>query len=96
MKIFLSGGGTLGPVTPLLSVVESYRKKNPNTEFVWVGTKEVPEKSIVETYNIPFYIIGAGKWRRYFSWKNFLDVFKITIAFFQSILLIWKEKPDLL
>lgn len=96
MKIFLSGGGTLGPVTPLLSVVESYRKKNPKTEFVWVGTKEGPEKSIVETYNIPFYIIGAGKWRRYFSWKNFLDVFKITIAFFQSILLIWKEKPDLL
>jgi UDP-N-acetylglucosamine--N-acetylmuramyl-(pentapeptide) pyrophosphoryl-undecaprenol N-acetylglucosamine transferase len=96
MKIILSGGGTLGPVTPLLSIVESYRKTNPETKFVWVGTKEGPEKSIVETYNIPFYVIGAGKWRRYFSWKNFLDIFKITIAFFQSILLLWNEKPDLL
>jgi UDP-N-acetylglucosamine--N-acetylmuramyl-(pentapeptide) pyrophosphoryl-undecaprenol N-acetylglucosamine transferase len=38
----------------------------------------------------------AGKWRRYFSWWNFFDVFKIIAAFFKSVIFIWQEKPDLL
>ncbi len=96
MKIIFSGGGTLGPVTPLLAIFEIYKKHNPKAEFVWVGTAEGPEKEIVEHYKIPFFVIGAGKWRRYFSWLNFLDIFKVFIGFFQSILLLWHEKPDLL
>jgi UDP-N-acetylglucosamine--N-acetylmuramyl-(pentapeptide) pyrophosphoryl-undecaprenol N-acetylglucosamine transferase len=77
MKIIFSGGGTLGPVTPLLSIAETYKKKYPDTQFVWVGTKEGPEKEIIEAAGIPFFVIGAGKWRRYFSWLNFLDILKI-------------------
>jgi UDP-N-acetylglucosamine--N-acetylmuramyl-(pentapeptide) pyrophosphoryl-undecaprenol N-acetylglucosamine transferase len=50
----------------------------------------------VKAYNIPFFVIGAGKWRRYFSWLNALDIFKVIIGFFQSIMLVWHEKPDLL
>lgn len=96
MKIVFSGGGTLGPVTPLLSVMEVYKKKYPESVFLWVGTKEGPEKKIIDEYHIPFFIIGAGKWRRYFSWANFLDIFKLVIGFFQSIILLWHEKPDLL
>lgn len=95
-KIMFSGGGTLGPVTPLLSVAEVYKKEHANTQFVWVGTSNGPEKAVVETYKIPFYPIGAGKWRRYWSWHNIADIFRIIAAFFQSILLLWQEKPDLL
>ena len=91
-----SGGGTLGPVTPLLSIAETYKHAYPDTQLVWVGTNNGPEKEVVENYKIPFYPIGAGKWRRYWSWHNIADLFRIIVAFFQSILLLWHEKPHIL
>src|SRR3989344_1839689 len=96
MKIILSGGGTLGPVVPLLAVVEAYKAKHPETQFIWVGTKNGPEKEVVEEAGLPFFIIGAGKWRRYFSFWNVVDIFRLVIGIFQSLLLLWQEKPDLL
>ncbi len=96
MKIVFSGGGTLGPVTPLLELRRVIVKHLPDTTFAWVGTKQGPEREIVEKAGVPFFAIGAGKWRRYFSWTNFLDIFRIIVAFFQSILFLLHERPDLL
>jgi len=96
MKILFSGGGSLGPVSPLLAIYEIYQKYNGDCKFVWVGTKGGPERDLVESYAIPFFVITSGKFRRYFSFLNIIDFFKILIAFFQSIILLWQEKPSLL
>ncbi|TAN32690.1 UDP-N-acetylglucosamine--N-acetylmuramyl-(pentapeptide) pyrophosphoryl-undecaprenol N-acetylglucosamine transferase [Patescibacteria group bacterium] len=96
MKIMFSGGGTLGPVTPLLAVHEIYRRRNPGAKFVWVGTKRGPEKKILEKYNIVFYAVTSCKWRRYFSLRNIIDAIKFGVAFFQCLILLWIETPDLL
>ena len=96
MKIILSGGGTLGPVTPLLALVNVCRKKGLAADFIWVGTKNGPEKELVEKAGLPFRVISAGKWRRYFSFWNVTDFFKLIISFFWSLWFLKKEKPDLL
>ena len=96
MKILLSGGGTLGPVVPLLAIAEIYKKHDLQAEFMWVGTENGPEKELVEQYQIPYFTIISGKLRRYISLWNFFDVFKIIFGFFQSLFLLWQEKPDLL
>ncbi len=96
MKIIFSGGGTLGPVTPLLAVAEAYSEKYPDTEYVWIGTKNGPEKDFVEKHNIRFVALTSGKWRRYFSFWNISDLVLIVIAFFQSLFFLIKEKPALL
>lgn len=96
MKILFSGGGTLGPVVPLLAISEIYKKYHPQAEFMWVGTEFGPEKELVEKYQIPFFTIISGKLRRYISLWNFFDLFKIVVGFFQSLFLLWQEKPDLL
>lgn len=96
MKIVFSGGGTLGPVIPLIAIAEAYRAKDPKVQLVWVGTKNGPEREIVEQYGISFFTMTAGKWRRYFSWWNFFDIFKVIVAFFKSIIFIWQEQPDIL
>lgn len=92
MKIVLSGGGTIGSVAPLLAIIPELS----NAEFVFVGTKSGPEKELIEKYNIKFSAIAAGKFRRYFSLYNLLDLIKIKIAFWQSIFLLIKEKPDVI
>lgn len=96
MKVVFSGGGTLGPVTPLLAVAEAYSLKYPETEYVWVGTKSGPEKEFVENKQIRFVALASGKWRRYFSILNVVDIFLIVIAFVQAFLFLLKEKPALL
>ncbi len=96
MKIILSGGGTLGPVTPLLALRETILSHHPEAQFIWVGTKNGPERELVEKSGVHFYTVSAGKLRRYFSFLNFFDIFRIVAAFFQSLYLIWQEKPDLL
>lgn len=96
VKIVFSGGGTLGPVTPLLAVAQAYREKYPETEFVWVGTTNGPEKELVEKNNIKFVTLTAGKWRRYFSLLNIFDIFRFGVGFFQAIVFIIREKPALL
>ncbi|MEK7557781.1 MAG: undecaprenyldiphospho-muramoylpentapeptide beta-N-acetylglucosaminyltransferase [Patescibacteria group bacterium] len=110
VKILLTGGGTSGSVAPLLAVVEELPHLAPSKreavqenkiayglefEFLWIGTKDGPERKMVEKENIKFKTIICGKLRRYFSWQNFIDIFKIKIGFWQSFFILLKWRPDL-
>lgn len=96
MKIVFSGGGTLGPVVPLLAIAEAVRAKYPDAEFVWVGTRNGPEEELIKQYGIRFVTMTAGKWRRYFSFWNFFDLFKIFIALIKSFFFLLWHRPNLL
>lgn len=93
IKILLTGGGTGGPVTPLLAIADELKKDG--AQFLWIGTKNGIERGMVEYEKIKFKTIQSGKLRRYFSWKNFVDPFKILAGFFESLFIINKYKPDL-
>jgi len=94
MKILFSGGGTLGPVTPLLAIRDSVDAEHPDAQYVWVGTKKGPERVLVEEQGIIFHAIQSGKFRRYFSLLNVVDVFRFIIGWLQSLKVLWKESPD--
>jgi UDP-N-acetylglucosamine--N-acetylmuramyl-(pentapeptide) pyrophosphoryl-undecaprenol N-acetylglucosamine transferase len=91
-KIMLAGGGTGGSVTPLLALGAYFKE----VDFVFVGTKQGVEKEMVAAENIKFISIASGKLRRYFSFKNFSDIFKIILGFFQSFVVLKKERPDII
>lgn len=86
----------MGSVSPLLAVAERLKKEFSGCEMLWVGTKDGPEKLVVEKSGILFRSIFSGKLRRYFSLRNFVDPFKIFIGFCQSIVAIIKFKPDII
>ncbi|PLX28819.1 hypothetical protein C0581_00810 [Candidatus Parcubacteria bacterium] len=94
MKIIFSGGGTLGPVTPLLAIKEIIKESHKDAEFVWAVTKRGPERELVEEAGVRFVILSSGKFRRYFSLWNIVDIFRIIIGYFQSFKILWKESPD--
>ncbi|MBU0661433.1 UDP-N-acetylglucosamine--N-acetylmuramyl-(pentapeptide) pyrophosphoryl-undecaprenol N-acetylglucosamine transferase [Patescibacteria group bacterium] len=94
MKIIFSGGGTLGPVTPLLAIVD-IAKTHYQAEVLWVGTIRGPERSLIEEKGIPFVTLSSGKFRRYLSFWNVIDITRIFIGFFQAVRLLWKEQPDM-
>ena len=92
MKILFSGGGTLGSVTPLMAIKDML--DGDDFEFSWIGTKDGPEKRLVKQENINFRSISSGKLRRYWSLKNFTDLFRFVFGLFQSFLILRQEKPD--
>ncbi len=93
IKIILCGGGTAGSVTPLLAVARELSREMTEVDFLWLGTKKGPEKKLVDSDKIKFKSISSGKWRRYFSFKNILDIFLIIIGFFKACQIIYKYKP---
>ncbi len=94
--ILFAGGGTAGPVTPLLAVIENLQKKNKDVSFHWVGTKSGPEKDLVATKQIPFSSIVTVKLDRFFSIRNFFMPCKFLFACVQSLKILRQEKPDLI
>lgn len=95
MKILFSGGGTLGSVTPLIAIAQEIKKRQPGAEFLWLGTRTGPEDAMVARYGIAFKKIFSGKFRRYLSWKNFVDPLFVVIGFFQALMVISKFKPGM-
>jgi len=102
-KILLTGGGSGGSVAPLLAVFDELTSPQPSPwqgegagfEFLWLGTKFGPEREMVKPAGIKFKAISGGKWRRYFSFKNLLDLFLIKLGFWQAVFIMLKWRPDL-
>ena len=95
MKVLFSGGGTLGPVTPLLAMWDVIHEAHPEARAIWVGTAHGPEKVLVEKNDMLFFPIPSGKLRRYFSPLNIIDLFKIMGGLFASFRLLLSERPDI-
>ncbi|MFA6428296.1 MAG: undecaprenyldiphospho-muramoylpentapeptide beta-N-acetylglucosaminyltransferase [Candidatus Buchananbacteria bacterium] len=90
MKIILTGGGTMGSVSPLLALYEEIKNLDLATEFLFIGTKTGPEKAVVEKYQIEFKAIWSGKLRRYLDWHNLVDPFLILVGLGQALKIIWQ------
>lgn len=98
--VALSGGGTGGPVVPLLNVARVLKREHSDINFIFFGTNSGPEFSMVNDeknlLDISYLAISSGKFRRYFSLHNFFDFFKIILGFFQSLYLLLKYRPKAL
>jgi len=96
MKILLAGGGTLGPVTPLLAVVDAWKKQDSHTSFVWVGTTVGPERPFVEKEGIAFYTLPATRLVRWFSFEWLFLPFVMGWTLILATRILLKEKPDVI
>ena len=92
-KIVLTGGGTLGHVTPHLSLIPHLQAKG--YEIHYIGTEKGMEADKIRSVpGVTYHAVKSGKLRRYFSWQNFTDPFKVLAGMFQSAALMGKIKPD--
>lgn len=91
-NIVFTGGGTAGHVTPNLALMQA--AENEGWRIYYIGSKNSVEQSMMLACNTPFYAIQSGKLRRYFSWKNFFDPFKILLGIGQAYRLLQKLETD--
>ena len=92
-KIVLTGGGTLGHVTPHLALIPHLQAAG--YEIHYVGTEngmEAPKMRSVP--GVIYHAVKSGKLRRYHSWQNFTDPFRVIAGAFQSARLMGRIRPD--
>ena len=92
-KIVLTGGGTMGHVTPNLALLPHLLEKGYEVHYIGAEAGMEAEK-LSAVPGLTFHGVKTGKLRRYFDWKNFTDPFRVIAGAFQSARLIGKIKPD--
>lgn len=92
-KIVLTGGGTAGHVTPNIALLP--RLKELGYEISYIGSYEGIEKKLITDFNIPYYGIATGKFRRYLDMKNLTDPFRVIKGFAEARKYLKKIRPDI-
>lgn len=92
-RIFFTGGGTAGHVTPNIALIEAMQTRGWQCHYV--GSRHGIERQLTADLELPFHAIHSGKLRRYFSWQNFIDPLFILLGFVQSLWLCLTIRPQL-
>lgn len=93
-KIVLTGGGTAGHVTPNIALLP-YLKES-GFEISYIGSYDGIEKKLITDFDIPYYGIATGKFRRYLDIKNLTDPFRVIKGFSEARKYLKKIKPDVI
>lgn len=93
-KIVLTGGGTAGHVTPNIALIPHLQKLG--FEIFYMGSYDGIEKKLISDYDIPYYGIATGKFRRYFDVKNLTDPFRVIKGFGEAQKYLKEIKPNVL
>ena len=95
-KIVFTGGGTVGHVTLNLLLIPKFIKEGWQVHYV--GDKHGIEYQEIQKsgLDVTFHSVATGKLRRYFSWQNLFDGFKVVWGIFQSLGIMLKVRPQAL
>ena len=80
MRVIVSAGGTGGHIYPALAIINKIKEKEPNSEFLYIGTHNRMEKDIIPKYNILFESIEIYGINR----KNILKNIKTLSCFIKA------------
>ncbi len=93
MRVIVTAGGTGGHIYPALAIIEKIKEKEPDSKFLYIGTKDRMEKDIVPKRGIDY--IGI---EMYGLTKNIMRDVKAGYLIFSNILkcrkIIKDFKPD--
>ena len=95
-KIVFTGGGTVGHVTLNLLLIPKFIEDG--WEVHYIGDKYgIEHQEILKSgFDVTFHSIATGKLRRYFSWQNMWDVFKVAWGIVQSFFIMLMIRPQAL
>ena len=91
-RIIFTGGGTAGHVTPNIALIEPLLREGWDVHYI--GSENGMERGLIAALSgVTYHGISTGKLRRYFSWQNFIDPFRVIKGYFQARKLIREIQP---
>ena len=95
MKVIISAGGTGGHIYPALAIINKIKEKEPNSEFLYIGTHNRMEKEIIPKQGIPFKQIEIYGFNRKKITKNFKTIKCLYNSYKECKKIIKEFKPDI-
>jgi len=92
-RFVFAGGGTGGHLYPALAVAQHIRTIKPESEFLFVGTKNKIESRVVPEYGFNFKSIWVSGFTRKLSLGNLLFPVKLFVSVIQSLVINFVFKP---
>ncbi len=96
MKVIITAGGTGGHIYPALAILEKIKEKEPDSEFLYIGTHNRMEKDIVPSHGIRYEAIKIYGFNKSLSRlkEDLEDIYLIPAAIHKCKKLIKEFKPD--
>ena len=91
-KIVLTGGGTAGHVTPNIALIPHLQEAG--FEISYIGSYDGIEKKLIADFDIPYYGLATGKFRRYLDIKNLTDPFRVIKGLAEARKYLKQIQPD--
>lgn len=100
MKIVFTGGGTGGHFYPIIAVAQKTNQilteeKILGAKLYYISTEPYDRQALFEN-NLIFEEISTGKLRMYFSFQNFIDIFKTVFGIIGGLFKIFSIYPDVI
>jgi UDP-N-acetylglucosamine--N-acetylmuramyl-(pentapeptide) pyrophosphoryl-undecaprenol N-acetylglucosamine transferase len=93
-KVMISGGGTGGHIFPAVAIADEIKKRNPSTEFLFVGAKDKMEMEKVPQAGYPIIGLWISGIQRKLTTKNLSFPFKLISSLWKSRKIINEFKPS--
>ena len=100
MRILFTGGGSGGHFFPIIAIAREIKRiaddeRLLDIELFYIGP-DAYGKELLSREDVIYESIPAGKLRRYFSWENFIDIFKTLNGIAQALYKLFQIMPDVI
>lgn len=95
MRVIIACAGTGGHINPGISIANYIRKKEPESEIVFIGSKTGLENTLVPKAGYDIYNIRAGRLHRKITFKNLINIKNAIMGVIDAKNIIEDFKPDI-
>ena len=95
MRVIISAGGTGGHIYPALAIIDKIKEKEPDSEFLYIGTHNRMEKDIVPSKGISYEAIEMYGFNKMNLLKNFKTIDKLFKGIKKCKRIIKDFNPDI-
>lgn len=93
-RFLFAGGGTGGHLFPAVAVAEQIREMKPESDILFIGTKDRIEGRVVPKLGFKFKSIWIRGFSRKLTFDNLLFPLKLIVSTLQSLLINMSFKPQ--
>ena len=94
-KIVFTGGGSAGHITLNLALIPYFLENG--WQVTYIGSKGGMEEELIKKYpEVTYQSVLTGKLRRYFSFKNLVDMAKIPLGCLEAYIKLRRINPDVI
>lgn len=95
MKVIMTGGGTGGHIYPAIAIADEIKRRDPESEILFVGTNHGMEKDIVPKNGYELKFITVSGLNRRKPWKNVGTLRDLKKGTDEAKAILRKFRPDI-